>query len=69
MAAVFQYSDRQAAAFAENLIRVSSNKDANPTMHAIVHRGIDGHFAWQQGQEAQLRADLEDIFSAVGARY
>ena len=61
---VFRYSDHQAAAFAQDLIDSASNR-GNPTTNAIIHRGIDGHAQWQQGQLLQLRANLDAVFKAV----
>jgi hypothetical protein len=64
---VFHYSDHQAAAFAQQLISVSSDKRVHPTMHAVIHRGIDGHYQWQQNQTEALRTNIRGVFDAVKA--
>lgn len=64
---VFKYSDHQAGAFSADLITHASNSDPNDTHKAIIHRGIDGHDQWQRKQTAQLRANIEGIFEALGA--
>jgi len=61
---VFKYSDRQATAFAEDLIE-SSRGRGNPTIHAVIHRGIDGHRQWEEGLTSDLKCNLEDIFGVV----
>jgi hypothetical protein len=63
---VFKYSDRQATAFAEDLVESASSR-GNPTTNAVIHRGIDGHLQWQKGLTSDLRRNLEDIFRVVGA--
>lgn len=65
---VFKYADQQAGAFSATLISAASSKDENNTMNAIIHRGIDGHHQWQKRQTDQLKANIEGIFKAVGAR-
>jgi hypothetical protein len=64
---VFRYADHQAAAFAEELIAAASHQNHHSTKNAIIHRGIDGHRQWQQGQTDNLRANIAEIFRAVGA--
>jgi hypothetical protein len=63
---VYHYSDHQAAVFAQELINSTGNR-GNSTTNAIVHRGIEGHALWQQGELAQLKANLEGVFKAVKA--
>jgi Immunity protein 48 len=63
---VFNYSKDQAAAFAENLIAAASGS-GNPTINAVIHRGIDGHRQWEAGQMSELKGNVEDIFKTVGA--
>jgi hypothetical protein len=62
----FKYSDRQATAFAEDLIESASSR-GNPTTNAVIHRGIDGHRQWEKGLTPDLKRNLEDIFRVVGA--
>jgi hypothetical protein len=63
---VFKYSEDQAVAFAEDLIAAASGR-GNPTINAVIHRGIDGHRQWEAGRMSELKSNLEDIFKAVGA--
>ena len=64
---VFQYADHQAAAFSEQLIAASGDRNVHPTIHDVIHRGIDGHAQWKNSKPAELRVNIEDIFRAVGA--
>ena len=64
---VFKYADHQAGAFSSDLIAHASNKDPNDTHKAIIRRGIDGHYQWQEKQMDQLRANVDGIFKALGA--
>ena len=63
----FDYSLKQAADFADLLIRASADESAHPTIHAVIHRGIDGHHQWQQQQTDTLRANIQQVFQATGA--
>jgi hypothetical protein len=63
---VFEYSKDQAAAFSEDLIASASGR-GNPTINAVIHRGIDGHRQWEAGRMSELKSNLEDVFKAVGA--
>jgi hypothetical protein len=64
---VFKYSDHQAGAFSADLIAHASSHDPNDTHKAIIHRGIDGHYQWQNKQTEHLTANLKGIFQALGA--
>jgi hypothetical protein len=64
---VFKYADHQAVAFAEDLIAAASSRDVNDTHNAIIHRGIDGHYQWQERKVDELRENIEGIFRALGA--
>ena len=63
---VFRYSDQQAVDFAQHLIDSASGR-GNPTITAVIHRGIDGHRQWQERQPSALRTNVEEVFAAVGA--
>lgn len=64
---VFEYADHQAAAFAEQLIEASGDRNSHPTIHDVIHRGIDGHAQWSGGKSSELRMNIKGIFRAVGA--
>jgi hypothetical protein len=63
---VFRYSAEQAGAFSRELIESASGQ-GDPTINAVIHRGIDGHRQLQAGQLHELRNNIESIFQAVGA--
>jgi len=63
---VFKYSEHQAVSFAEDLILSSSGR-GNPTINAVIHRGIDGHRQWGGRLRSELKSNLEDIFKMVDA--
>lgn len=65
---VLKYSEKQAGAFSKDLIRATS-AGPNDTMKAIIHRGIDGHRQSISGEHEGLRANLLDIFEALGEPY
>jgi hypothetical protein len=62
---VFRYSQKDAVVLADDLIAAASNKNHHPTMNAIIHRGIDGHEQWQNGEMDKLQGNVEAIFEAV----
>jgi hypothetical protein len=64
---VFRYSPAQSAAFCQQLLEASSNPAAHDTMNAIIHRGIDGHRQWTQGELEELRANVSGVLRDVGA--
>lgn len=63
---VFKYSAPQAGDFSKLLID-SSGGSGDPTIHTIIHRGIDGHRQWQAKQVQELRRNIMEIFTATGA--
>jgi hypothetical protein len=63
----FKYSPEQATAFTQHLISAASDRNVHPTINAIVHQGIDGHRAIQQGDVAEVSRSLHQILQAVGA--
>jgi hypothetical protein len=62
----FKYSAQQAGAFSSHLIESASGR-GNPTIRAIIHRGIDGHRQWSSGQTAELSKNVRSVFQAIGA--
>jgi hypothetical protein len=62
----FKYTENQSAAFAQQLIECGSG-GGNSTINAVIHRGIDGHRQYQSAKREELHANLESIFSVVGA--
>jgi Immunity protein 48 len=62
----FKYSAQQAGAFSSHLIECASGR-SNPTIQAIIHRGIEGHRQWSSGQTAELSKNVKSVFQAIGA--
>lgn len=60
----FKYSEKQAVAFAEDLIK-ATKKEHHPVMHTIIHRGIDGHLQYTENKEDELRHNIFGILNAV----
>ena len=61
----FKYSADQAGAFASHLIE-SAGGNGNPTIQAIIHRGIDGYGQWKSGQTVELGENISSVLQAVG---
>jgi hypothetical protein len=61
----FKYSAHQASAFSSHLIE-SAGGGGNPTIQAIIHRGIDGHLQWSSGQTVELSKNVNSVFQVVG---
>ena len=61
----FRYADHQAASFAGLLISASSDKSVHPVFNAVVHRGIDGHYQWQERHTEDLRKNIQEVFDSV----
>jgi immunity protein 48 of polymorphic toxin system len=64
---VFRYSHAQSAAFCQQLVDASSSPAEHDTTNAIIHRGIDGHRQWAQGESDELRANVTGVLRDVGA--
>ncbi|PAF30520.1 Imm48 family immunity protein [Paenibacillus sp. 7516] len=61
----FNYSEQQAVDFADDLIRVASDREAHPVMNTIIHRGIDGHRQFNQEDDEGLARNIQEILTAV----
>jgi hypothetical protein len=64
---VFKYTDHQATAFSGTLISATSSGNANRTMNAIIHRGIDGHSQWEREDLIGMKGNIEAVFKNLGA--
>ena len=62
---VFNYSPEQAAEFSSLLIEAASDKTVHSVINAIIHRGIKGHYQWEQKQSSRLKENIEEIFKEV----
>jgi len=61
----FGYSEQQAVDFADDLIKVASNRDAHPVMNTIIHRGIDGYAQFTRNDNEGLGQNMQEILAAV----
>ncbi len=61
----FHYADHQASEFSASLIAIASDRSRNPTMNAIIHRGIDGHRQWEQKKLGELKANLVGVLKVL----
>lgn len=61
----FKYSKDQSVAFADDLIKAVACKDPNNTHKAIIHRGIDGHYQYINGQLDKVKENILNIFEIL----
>lgn len=62
---VFRYSDEQARQFLDIMIQDLQSKNANNTQYVIIHRGLDGYFAWEKGQKSLVIKDVGQIIDVL----
>ena len=62
---VFNYNSEQAGAFSSLLIEAASDKSVHRVINAVIHRGIKGHYQWQQKQSSLLKRNIQEIFKEV----
>ncbi|WP_338555028.1 Imm48 family immunity protein [Paenibacillus sp. KS-LC4] len=60
----FNYSETQAVAFAEDLIK-ATNKEHHPVMNSIIHRGIDGHYQYEGKDFENLKKNILEVINVV----
>ncbi|GLQ30009.1 Imm48 family immunity protein [Litoribrevibacter albus] len=61
----FNYSPEQAGEFSSLLIEAASDKSVHSVINAVIHRGIKGHYQWEQKQSSLLKENIEEIFKEV----
>ncbi len=61
-----KYSLESAVQFSQFLIN-STDKGSQPTMFAIIHRGLEGYFMYKNGETEKLSRDFCDIIEVVKA--
>lgn len=60
----FQFTEEEAAAFANHMIE-SAEGGGNPTIRAIIHRGIDGHLQWTSSRMQEFKNNINSVLNAV----
>lgn len=60
----FHYSPSASAEFCQFLIECT-DKSFHPTMHAIIHRGIEGYFQYEEGKTRDLVDNIQDVLTIV----
>jgi hypothetical protein len=59
----FQFTAEDAAAKAHALIAAASDQTAY--LHPVIHRGIDGFLAWQEGKREATVTDFRDVLAIM----
>ena len=62
---VFGYSSEQARQFFDNMVSDLQSKDPQNTQYVIIHRGLEGYFAWEKGQKVNVIKDVSQIIGAL----
>lgn len=62
---VFKYSKDQAEQFFDSMIENLQSKDPNNTQYVIIHRGVDGYFAWEKGEKINVIKDVCQIVNLL----
>ncbi|MGF1723162.1 Imm48 family immunity protein [Photobacterium nomapromontoriensis] len=62
---VFNYSADQSGEFSSLLIKSASDKSVHSIIHAVIHRGIKGHYQWKKKHCYLLKENIEEIFDEV----
>lgn len=62
---VFKYSNEQAQQFLDTMISDLQSQDPNNTQYVIIHRGLDGYFAWEKGQKSNVIKDVCQIMGVL----
>lgn len=62
---VFNYSNEQAQQFFDSMVNDLQSKNPRNTQYVIIHRGLDGYFAWEKGQKSNVIKDVGQIINAL----
>lgn len=64
----FNYSNKQSVAFADDLIKAAACGDPNNTHKAIIHRGINGHYHYINGELDKIKENILNIFEILESK-
>lgn len=62
---VFKYSKDQSEQFFYSMIENLQSKDSKNTHYAIIHRGVEGYFAWEKGEKISVIKDVCQIVNLL----
>lgn len=65
LVSVFKYSQGQAEQFFYGMIDALQSKDPQNTQYVIIHRGVDGYFAWEKGDKINVIKDVCQIINIL----
>ena len=65
LVSIFQYSIKKAQDFVREMIADLQSKDENNTIYAIIHRGLDGYFAYKDELKEKVAEDIFQIISSL----
>lgn len=65
LVSLFGYSVPQAQAFINDMIASLQSKDEANTLYVIIHRGVDGYFAFHAGEKQPVIQDVTDIIETL----
>jgi hypothetical protein len=63
----FEFTEGEAVAFTNDMIEAAGG-GGNPTIRAIIHRGIDGHLQWISGRTEELEKNINSVLKAMRSR-
>lgn len=61
---MFFYSPAASAEFCNFLIECT-DKSFHPTMHSIIHRGIQGYYQYEEAKNNELKDNIENVIEVV----
>lgn len=61
---VLKYMPNQASEFCQLLIN-STDRESNPTIFAIIHRGMDGYYQLQDREEQEFKNNFNEIIALI----
>ena len=62
---VFKYSEEQSEAFFDSIIGNLQSNDPQNTQYAIIHRGLNGYYAWSKNNKKDVIKDVAQIYGML----